>query len=233
MNLAIFDIDGTLTDTNAVDEACFVEAVSGTLGIERVSSDWSDYSQCVDSTILREIMQAADRDTEDPVWYSRFVAHFALLLHQTYDRDPSLFAPVRGADAVLRDLASNEGWAVALATGGYRTTASFKLERAGLGWAMEFPGAFADDVWTRDALVRNAWDRALECHNVAQFERVVSIGDGLWDVRAARELNLPFIGIGAGDRAWRLREAGTTWVFADYTDLPAVRAALANAACPA
>jgi phosphoglycolate phosphatase-like HAD superfamily hydrolase len=30
------------------------------------------------------------------------------------------------------------------------------------------------------------------------FERVVYVGDGLWDVRACVRLGLPFVGIGAG-----------------------------------
>jgi hypothetical protein len=40
MNLAIFDIDGTLTESVAVDEVCFVQAFRDVLGIERINTNW-------------------------------------------------------------------------------------------------------------------------------------------------------------------------------------------------
>jgi beta-phosphoglucomutase-like phosphatase (HAD superfamily) len=43
MKLAIFDIDGTLTQTMAVTDALFVQAVCEVIGSVRVSRDWSSY----------------------------------------------------------------------------------------------------------------------------------------------------------------------------------------------
>ena len=37
-NLAIFDIDGTLTESVAVDEVCFVQAFRDVLGIEGINN---------------------------------------------------------------------------------------------------------------------------------------------------------------------------------------------------
>ncbi|HUF28586.1 MAG TPA: hypothetical protein VMM18_16525 [Gemmatimonadaceae bacterium] len=39
--LVVFDIDGTLTDTNEVDDACYVRAVATVLGLEAAALDWS------------------------------------------------------------------------------------------------------------------------------------------------------------------------------------------------
>ena len=50
------------------------------------------------------------------------------------------------------------------------------------------------------------------------FARIVSIGDGLWDVRTARKLNFPFLGIGSGAREEELRRAGATHVLQDFAD---------------
>jgi beta-phosphoglucomutase-like phosphatase (HAD superfamily) len=38
--LAIFDLDGTLTDTNAVDDECYLEAMSTELGCAP-NPDWT------------------------------------------------------------------------------------------------------------------------------------------------------------------------------------------------
>ena len=52
-NLAIFDIDGTLTNTNAVDDECFLRAIADVfeLAVERL--DWSDAPHVTDSAITQ------------------------------------------------------------------------------------------------------------------------------------------------------------------------------------
>jgi hypothetical protein len=55
MNLAIFDIDGTLTESVAVDEVCFVQAFWDVLGIERINTNWLDYNFQTDSGLALEI----------------------------------------------------------------------------------------------------------------------------------------------------------------------------------
>jgi beta-phosphoglucomutase-like phosphatase (HAD superfamily) len=44
MNLAIFDIDGTLTESVAVDEACFVQAFRDVFGIKWINTNWLEYN---------------------------------------------------------------------------------------------------------------------------------------------------------------------------------------------
>ena len=52
MNLVMFDIDGTLTQTCAVDAACYVEAVMEVTGLRAISTDWASYRHTTDSGIL-------------------------------------------------------------------------------------------------------------------------------------------------------------------------------------
>ena len=46
--LVIFDVDGTLTRTNGLDEACFVRAIETEFGIMGISTDWSRYNRSTD-----------------------------------------------------------------------------------------------------------------------------------------------------------------------------------------
>src|SRR5262249_52198825 len=55
MNLAIFDIDGTLTESVAVDERCFVQAFREVLAIGRINTNWLDYPFQTDSGLALEI----------------------------------------------------------------------------------------------------------------------------------------------------------------------------------
>ena len=63
----------------------------------------------------------------------------------------------------------------------------------------------------------------------ARHARVGSVGDGVWDVQAARQLGWPFLGIGSGARAEKLRAAGATLVLPDLTDTASPAAALDTA----
>jgi hypothetical protein len=57
MNLAIFDIDGTLTDTNGVDDRCFIESLALALAITGIDTDWAGYPHTTDSGIMLRIFQ--------------------------------------------------------------------------------------------------------------------------------------------------------------------------------
>jgi phosphoglycolate phosphatase-like HAD superfamily hydrolase len=62
----------------------------------------------------------------------------------------------------------------------------------------------------------------LEQYPLGSFGKIVSIGDGLWDVRTARRLNFTFLGVGCGKSAAMLHQAGAKHVienFADYGQL--------------
>ena len=139
----------------------------------------------------------------------------------------SRFVPITGAGTLFQDL-RRAGWHVALATGGWGPCAAAKLQAAGLV-VSDVPMACADDAESREDIVRLAWRRA-ETQARVTFERVVSVGDAPWDVRTARSLGLPFVGIATGVLADRLRTEGATTILPDFSDAAAVLAALSSAA---
>jgi hypothetical protein len=55
MHLAMFDIDGTLTLSNDLDDAAFLSALDEVFNIREVSTDWATYLQVTDAGIFREI----------------------------------------------------------------------------------------------------------------------------------------------------------------------------------
>jgi hypothetical protein len=55
MNLIMFDTDGTLTQTFAIDAECFVRALTEVSGFEAISTDWASYQHTTDSGILDEV----------------------------------------------------------------------------------------------------------------------------------------------------------------------------------
>jgi beta-phosphoglucomutase-like phosphatase (HAD superfamily) len=57
MQLVMFDIDGTLTESNALDDESYLQALSEVLGFSEVSNDWASYTHVTDACILREVCQ--------------------------------------------------------------------------------------------------------------------------------------------------------------------------------
>ncbi|MGH2898265.1 MAG: HAD family hydrolase [Solirubrobacteraceae bacterium] len=129
--------------------------------------------------------------------------------------NPERFREIPGAGEAIRR-ATAEGWSIAVATGCWGPSARLKLRAAGFRVA-DAVLACADDAMARADIVALAKARA-EAHYGRAFSRIVSIGDGVWDVGAAAALELPFIGIGSGAQAVELSSAGAATVMSDYSD---------------
>src|SRR5438270_6445361 len=201
--LAVFDIDGTLTDTNDVDDECFRRAVTDIFALSHVSVDWSDAPHITDSSLARWLCQTHCRRDASEAELARLTAHFVGLLRQELANLPARFAAIPGAQGLFADLRA-AGWRVAVATGGWFLSAALTLCAAGLH-EPDIVVASASDALTRPEIFTLACQRAATTFG-QDFERVVSVGDAPWDVRTAAELGHGFVGVGR--RAVALREAG-------------------------
>jgi phosphoglycolate phosphatase-like HAD superfamily hydrolase len=227
--LAIFDIDGTLTDTNGVDDEAYRTAVSAAIEVAPEIIDWSGALHVTDAEIFRHLCTVHGRGEPSAELMSRARAQFVELLTSTLRDEPDRFVEIRGA-ATMLDRLANEGWSVALATGGWGPSARLKLRAAGIE-INDALLACADDGVSRADIVRLARQRAESVYGT-RFDRVVSVGDGVWDVATAASLELPFVGIAGGEKAGRLRSAGARTVFPDYRELAEFLSALSTAEPP-
>lgn len=211
----MFDIDGTLTRTDDVDEVCYVAAVSEVLSISGIDTDWTNYPHVTDSAILRQIVQSSFGREVLPEEIDRVCQCFRRQLEDAF-RQPGSCLPVEGGPEMLRHLAGQSDLAVALATGGWGPTARLKLERAGYDIA-DIPLASSSDACTREEIMRTAELRARDRHGVPGFDTITYVGDGVWDARAAASLGWRFLGVGTGERAARLEREGAVAVIDHYS----------------
>ena len=228
MTLVLFDIDGTLTESFALDTSMSLDAVRVTFGFRDISEDWSSYRHVTGAGVLREIVETRlDRPpTQKEV--GRVLAHITVSL-QTGIKEVGGVRPTAGAEQLLaRLIGSPNEYVVALASGNWATIARIVLDSAGLR-VDGVLSAYSDDAPTREDICRTARRRAEERHG-GSIPRVVYVGDGTWDVQAARALGYGFVGIGQSGTAAKLREAGATEVRPDFLDAEAFLAAVDRAA---
>jgi phosphoglycolate phosphatase-like HAD superfamily hydrolase len=186
-----------------------------------VSNDWAGYPHTTDSAILSYVFQERLNRPPELSELEKFKTCFVSLLEDYRTKDSSLFAEVAGAGSMLRRLNQESDWRVAIASGGWRVSATLKLRIAGID-VNEFPASFADDGISREEILNSAVSKSQQRYQQTRFDRVVSVGDGLWDVRTARNLNFAFLGIGRSSAREKLERAGATHVirnFADYEEL--------------
>ena len=216
MKLAVFDLDGTLTKTFAVDGECFLQAFD-TLGIDDVNSNWSDYEQVTDSGVMNEVFFSKFGRLPKPAEISKFVGLFVEILTKRCRTNENDFREIPGASSLLASFRAPSEWRAAIATGGWQLSGQFKSRNAGID-VDGVPAAFAEDGPSRASIVQTAIEKASLFYHQEAFEKVVSVGDAPWDVHTAKRLHLPFVGVGFGDRAGQLRALGASHVLEDYLD---------------
>jgi phosphoglycolate phosphatase-like HAD superfamily hydrolase len=228
--LAVFDLDGTLTDTCDLDGECYAATLAEIFGLpaDHASYDWSRFDDVSHTGIVRELLRNDGRDPSEGD-LADFERAFVDRIAGALRRDSGRCRPVPGAVELVERLLEEPEWAVALATGCFRTSALLKLAHAGFD-PFEVVRS-GDDSPVRARIVESAVRGAEEAFSTA-FESVVVLGDAVWDVAAAMELGLPCIGIGGGDRVDQFVAAGAVAVLPHFGDLGESLAALAKAALP-
>ena len=188
MHATIFDIDGTLLQSAAVDDALYRKAVSAVLGDVQFRPSLHAYDYVTDTGILAQVF--ADNDilpAAEPMEEIR--ARFVDLMgHHIDDNGP--FIEIPGAGRMLHGLLKSPLHAVAIATGGWRESAELKLRSAGIDYA-GIPLATANDHHERTGIMQVALSQLGE-----GLTTVTYYGDGPWDQDACARLGWRFVSVG-------------------------------------
>lgn len=185
----IFDIDGTLLQSAREDDLLYRRAIEDVLGPVQFREELADYTHVSDSGILMQLLQ--DNDLEaDPEIITSVKGQF-LAATAKYVSDFGPFQEVPGARSVLSRLQKSERHAVAIATGGWRHTAQYKLRSAGFELD-EVPLKTSDDAIDRVEIMQLALQSLGD-----ELESITFYGDGRWDELACRKLGWSFRAVGA------------------------------------
>lgn len=189
MKAIIFDIDGTLIESMAIDSDLYFSSISAVLGSVEIRENLNDYDHVTDSGIIAQVMEdnglPPDSAAIDTI-RNRFVAGLT-----KHIKAEGPFPEVPGAARFIDRLRDSKEHDVAIATGGWRLSALLKLETSELN-VKGIPVFSCDDSASRTEIMRIALSRL---GNV--YESVTYFGDAQWDRRACEILGWEFVPVGS------------------------------------
>lgn len=193
-NLIVFDIDGTLIHYIDCEDNAYVDSINSVSGIDKINTKWEDYPYSTESGILSEIFHhALKRKPEDTELFSikdKYVAYLSNYIRQA----PDSLQCIPGARNVF-NMAKENNWDVAIATGGWHESAVMKLDSAEIPYH-NIPMSHAGDHFERKDIIMTAVSRAKHFYNKNHYHQITYVGDRLWDLKATQILGIDFIGVG-------------------------------------
>ncbi|MDB4286032.1 HAD family hydrolase, partial [bacterium] len=174
-SLVIFDIDGTLIDSVKIDGYGFIQTYKELFGIDLGEADWTKFSHVTDwglsNSIFEQFMGRLPTEAE----LESVREHFLNILVSQSGDDHSLLQEIPGAVDFFHFL-KEIGAPLAIATGGWAATASFKLDQIGLKFH-DVSFANSNHHYSRKVITQHAIDMAKAQHQT-EFQRIIYFGDG-------------------------------------------------------
>ena len=215
LRLVIFDMDGTLIDSQRV----IIAAMRRTY--EAFGATCPDDEACrrIIGLSLPQVFRALSPDA-DEADNARLVelykSSFIQLRAETGGEADAPLYP--GAEAALRKMAAAE-WLISAATGKARRGFDHAIDAHGLHGLFTYPQT-ADDA--RSKPHPEMVERAMALHGV-EGRRAVMVGDTSFDMQMARAARARAIGVAWGYHpVEELRDAGAEVIVSDFDDLPGV-----------
>lgn len=188
MDAVIFDIDGTLVQSAAVDDRLFRQSVNAILGPVRYRDSLHDYDFVTDSGILAQILEDNNIPMDSDLSESIRTRFFEFT--ETHISKNGPFEEIHGARDLVESFRRSADHRIAIATGGWRVTAELKLRSARFNTS-SIPIATSDAEHDRTRIMLTALS-----HLGTSFDSITYYGDGPWDRDACLELGWHFIPVG-------------------------------------
>lgn len=189
MKAIVFDVDGTLIESMAVDSQLYFSSITSVLGPIEFRSSLNDYDHVTDSGIIAQLIDDNELSPEPSAIDSIRRLFVAGLIEHIQTIGP--FPVIHGATQIIDRLSLSTEYCVAIATGGWMRSALLKLESSGFD-VDGIPIVSCDESPSRTEIMRIALARLGD-----DFESITYFGDADWDRRACQTLGWNFVPVGS------------------------------------
>lgn len=215
--LIIFDIDGTLSDTNSVDEESIFQAFKNLYNFDLKSANWSDYPHATDWGISESILTNELKLSNVSEELKRVEEEFVRILDNERKINPEKFQAVENSVEFF-NLLKESNYSLGIATGAWKKSAEVKLNAIGMDYK-DIPFANSNDHYSREHITKTCIKRASEKYDRNfKNEDILYFGDGAWDYKTTLSLGIDFIGVDAHSNG-KLFELGQKEIISDYTEV--------------
>jgi phosphoglycolate phosphatase-like HAD superfamily hydrolase len=189
MNLIVFDIDDTLTKSEYQHQLAFVNTMKE-FGITNINQNWRAYEHHTDSYILKKNYENNFSGKFDTSFIDDFENRMTEIILTL-----TSVSEIIGAKNIIKYFNNKVEYVISFATGSLLKPAFVKLNQSGIGYNAEIVVG-SNEIYEREGIVEKAIEKAKKFYKVNAFSNIISVGDGIWDAKAARNLGIHFIGIG-------------------------------------
>lgn len=202
--LYIFDIDGTLTDSIPTYLKVITQVLQD-IGLKDIDTDYDNYLHHTDLYAL-EYNYERNFGTTPP---ANLKFELDNLLVQGLEREPAV-SEIPGARKTLLQLQENR-IPFAYGTGAFPKATAVKMTQTHMPFIQAVLATSLHNV-SRVGFVQQAIEKAQEYYKQPSFNKIIAVGDGVWDLKAAQALDIDFIGVGLKNKEAMLDLGCKTWV---------------------
>lgn len=229
MILIIFDVDGTLVFSEKLDSKCFATTYQEVYGLPFPTIDWRKYPHVSDTTIFKTVIQEHFNREATEEEEESFRQKFVTNIRENRKNTPAEFKEVPFAKETIDRLLADDRFIVGVATGGWKAPAIVKLNFVNIPTAPLIISG-ADGKVTRDDITNETITNARKQYD--NIERIVYVGDAIWDVTTTKNMGLPLIGIRRKGDVEFLSDLGVGLVLKDYEDYDTFLKGVLNVGVP-
>ncbi len=220
--LLLFDIDGTLIDSNGAGGAAILDAAEEHFGIQRDALPALQLAGSTDPAIAMDVFQHVSREhppQEVTAFLNLYLAHLQRRLQAA---DFSGFT-LPGVIDLLQCLRKESAAHLGLLTGNVRRGAVIKLTRHGINEHF-IDGGFGSDHHDRNKLGPVALDRMQQATGARyDITDVIVIGDTPKDIRCAEAFGAKCLAVATGQYSSAELRALNPWrTVESFADVPAM-----------
>lgn len=218
MRLIIFDIDGTLANTDYEKDLCYAEAFHEVVGESLLGLEYKSCKHVTDSAITDHFYQQLYQRNALPEEVEALKQNFRQKMEAKAVTHPHFFEEIPGASATFKQLMQQPDVHLGIATGAWRHPALFKLELIGVP-GNDVPFVGADKSYSKIDSIQEVIQLAKEHYGDHDYHQIVYVGDRVYDYEVSTELGLDFVGVDYLETGV-LKEAGVAVVLKDLTTFP-------------